>query len=432
MKKMIIGVIALVLVITLILIYFNNKDYKNDEIKNNQSDEVSNNNDNLTYDDEYIEVIPENSKPYLENLDNEVLKSKEEIEELNKEIFEKSESMFDLSITSISKDEILKLINNYKLPTLPKYNGSTPITSNDTKVILENRNLDKVETISNIKHGIIVERANLRSFPSSLHFYESKDLANFDMLQETELLVGSEVLIIHESLDSKWYFVITETYAGWVLKDNIALLNDNMRNFFFDNNNFIVVTSSSVTINNKVLDMSVKLPFLKTNEDGYVIALPSKKDDGYVEYSETTIKRSDAHIGYLDYTKRNVIIEAFKYEGVPYSWSGLDKNVDCSSYVSNIYRTFGIKFPRNTSSQNKSIGKITSLSNKSNQEKLKLLENTNPSLLYQSGHVLLYIGSLNNKHYVIHASGDKKNLKVMVSELENSSYLSNIYQINEI
>ena len=412
MKKLIIGILSILIVTLIIFLFLNNKPLQQE---NNQVEE--------TFSSEYIEVIPDNAKEYIDNMDNKILKTQDEINTLNEDIFKKSNSMYDLdSIKSMTKDEILKLINAYKLPTLPKYNGTTPVSSNDNEV-KDNENC----TIK----GIIVERSNLRSFPSDIHFYETNTLNNFDMLQETELLVGTNVLILHESLDKVWNFVISPTYAGWVKKDNIAILNDKNEDLF-NSKDFIIVTDSKVTINNKVLDMSVKLPYLETNQDGYLIALPKKDKDGYLDYDKVTISRDKAHIGYLEYTKRNVIIQAFKYENTPYSWSGLDNNVDCSSYVSNIYRTFGIYFPRNTSQQNKSIGTITNLEGKSNQDKLKLIENTEPSLLFQSGHVMLYLGKVNDKHYIIHASGDIKNLKVLVTILDNSTHLSKIYQVNEV
>ncbi len=423
MKKLLIASSSILAVIAILIILNNNSNNKKQT--NNDLEE--------TFSSEYIEVIPDNAKEYIENLDNKILKSYEEIKVLNKEILKKSESMYNLDeIKSIKKDEILKLINSYKLPTLPKYTGNGKVSENDTKEILNNLNLNNIKDLDEINHGLIVKRANLRSFPSDIHFYEKSTLDNFDMLQESELLVGSHVLILHESLDKKWNFVISPTYAGWVKKDNIGLLKKEDMNFFLNSKDFVVITDKSVTLKDKVLDMSVKLPYLGIKSDGYEIALPKKDKDDYVSYDKVTISRDKAHIGYLDYTKRNVIIQAFKYENTPYSWSGMDRNVDCSSYISNVYRTFGLEFPRNTSQQSKSIGTITSLKGKSNQEKLKLIENKEPTLLFQSGHVMLYLGTIENKHYIIHASGDIKNLKVLVSLLDESPYLDKIYQINEI
>ena len=385
------------------------------------------------FDDTYIEEIPENSKIYIENLDNEILKTSEEIESINKEIFEKSGTMFDLkNIKEVSKDKILSYINSYSLPSVPKYNDDKIVSKEDKENILANRNLEQVKTQTEIKRGIIVKRANLRSFPTNIHFYDLEGVENFDSIQETELLVNTEVIILNESKDKNWYFVLSPTYYGWVLKENIAPLSLDDRNYFIEPNDFIIVTNSSIKVNDLILDMSVKLPYLGTNKDGYLVSIPIKNKDGALEKETITLKRNEAHIGYLDYTKRNVIIESFKYEGVPYSWSGLNQNVDCSSYVANIYRTFGFNFPRNTKDQNKSVGNIIDLSNKTANQKLEILKGKAPALLYQQGHVMIYLGDINNKHYIIHASGELKNMKVLVSLLNDSSYLQKINRINTL
>ncbi len=403
-------------------------------IKNNENKTLENSFKESVFDESYIEKIPENAKIYLKNFPNdEILKTKDEIKVLNQEIYEKSGSMFNLkNINKITKDEINNYITNYKLPTLPKYNKDKIVTSEEKEFILNNRNLEEIKDIENPIHGVIVKRANLRSFPTDINFFDIEGVYNFDSIQETELVINTEVIILNESKDKKWYFVLTYNYAGWVLKENIALMSDDDRTFFIEPDDFVVITDASVEINNKILDMGSKLPFNKTKEDGYEVFIPVKGKDDYVEKEKITIPRDKGHIGYLDYTKRNVIIEAFKYENVPYSWGGLDKNVDCSSYVLNIYRTFGFNFPRNTKEQNKSIGTIISLSDKSKEEKLEIIKDKAPALLYQKGHVMLYLGNVDGKDYIIHASGEIKNMKVLVSELNNSSYLDKIYQINTL
>ncbi len=385
----------------------------------------------IFYPSSYIETIPENAKKFLPK-DNTILKNITEIQEINKDIAKRTTIINDLENTkSLSKTTILNYIKKYTIPTMPKYDGSKKVTTSQINSIINNRNLDKVESKNTLQRGIIVKRANLRGFPTSIHFFDRSGVYNFDRMQECELLVNTEVIILHESKDKKWYFVMTYAYVGWVLKDNVALFKDTSdRDFFLNNENFLVVTAKSITINNNILDMSVKLPFSKVVKDGYEAVLPIKGEDGYVEKSYITLKRNESHIGYLDYTKRNVIIQAFKYEGTPYSWASLDKNVDCSGFVSNVFRTLGFMFPRNTRYQNYSIGKITSLSGKSGNEKLKTITGLDTSLLYQNGHVMLYLGKLNNKHYIIHAAASPY-MKVVVTELNNNtSYLGNINKIN--
>ena len=158
--------------------------------------------------------------------------------------------------------------------------------------------------------------------------------------------------------------------------------------------------------------------------------MPIKDNSGYAERKEVTINNDDVSLGYLPYTKANVYKLANAYINTQYSWGGKNNGVDCSSFISNLYRTFGFIFPRNTSTQNSSVGNVTNLGSISDSEKLNIIDGTNPSLLYMNGHVMLYVGSINNKHYIIHASGSDG--KVVKSVLDNSPYLKKINKLVEI
>lgn len=352
----------------------------------------------------------------------EVILSYSEIQKYNEVIKSKADMVYDLNkINSLSSNEILNYINEYKLPTLPKYNGREELNKNNTQDVLDNRNINDIKDLNDIPRGIVIKRTNLRSFPTNISFYDNKNIKDFDRLQETELLVNTPVKMIHESKDKKWYFVISPFYAGWVLKEDIALTTLNDYEFFINPSKFIVITKPTVKIDNTILDMSVKLPLDNNN-----IILPIKDSNGYVSKKIITINSNDMSIGYLPYTKNNVYNLATSYLDTPYSWGGKDNGVDCSSFVGNIYRTFGFTFPRNTSSQNKSVGKVIDLTGKDEKQKLAIIEGTNPSLLYQDGHVMLYVGKKDNDFYIIHASGSGK---VMTSKLNGSSYIKKINRL---
>ena len=387
------------------------------EIKNQEKDinnkDVSNNNNNIVE----------------ENEDEKVILTLQEIQEYNKKIKERTNTLYDIdNIINLTKEEIIELITSYNLPKLPKYDGDIEYNSSNTGNILNNRNLNNINL--NMAKGIVVKRTNLRSFPTNISFYDKKNIKDFDRLQETELLVNTPILIIHQSLDNLWYFVISPTYFGWVMQSDIAYATDADYNDFIKTNSFGIITKPSLNVNNTILDMSVKLPLVKVNKDSLILMIPIKGNIGYVERKEITINIDDVSLGYLPYTKENVYKLANDYINTSYSWGGKDNGVDCSSFISNLYRTFGFIFPRNTSSQNSSVGSVTNLENKNDTEKLKIIDGTNPSLLYMNGHVMLYIGVNNNKHYIIHASGNDG--KVVKSILDNSTYLKKINKLVEI
>ena len=73
---------------------------------------------------------------------------------------------------------------------------------------------------------------------------------------------------------------------------------------------------------------------------------------------------------------------------------------------------------------------VLNLANLTNREKLNIIENHPYSLLYQVGHVMLYLGKINGEDYIIHASGSQ--MKVTMTSLNNSSYLKNINKMVEI
>ncbi len=377
------------------------------------------------YDSSYIEVIPDNAKDYIDAASGDLLLSSKDIKNYNEEIRKKSNSFYDIdSMNSLTREEILSYIEKYQLPELPKYDGELEITASIEKEILDNRNISAIISSDAISKGLIVRRTNLKSFPTDYHFFDERE-GVFDSLQETELSVNTPLRILHVSSDGKWNFVVTETYAGWVKEEDIVICSDDEWDYFINNSSFAVITTAVLDISDTILDMGVKLPFVKTTPEGYELILPARDERGKLTKKSIVVSRDKAHIGYLPYTVRNIYIEAFKYEGIPYSWGGMDYGVDCSSYVSNVLKTFGIILPRNTSSQKISAGKIIDLSNKNIPEKREVLKENFPSLLYQPGHVMIYLGRRDGHDYIIHASGSK--MKVTYEELtETSSYLKNI------
>lgn len=409
----------------------NTEEEKKDETTNdndNKIESTSNEKTTTSTDNKPSSTTSTKKESYVDALSTKTIMSLDEINSYNKKISSKTDALYNVKgISSITAIKITNYITSYKAPTLPKYNGNTKITSSELQKILDNRNLDGVKDQNTIQKGLIVQRSNLRSLPTNVHFYSSTSKKYLDNIQETELLVNTPVLVLHESSDGEWNFVLAPNYYGWVEKKNIALATTDDWNYFLRDSNFIVVTAAKVTVDGATLDMSVKLPYSSTSSSSYNIFLPKRDSNGKVTRKNVTISKDKANLGYLPYSQKNVYNQAIKYKGTAYQFGGYTGGVDCSSFVANVFRTFGFQFPRNTSDQNSSVGEIISLSSKSNSQKLSLIEKHPASLLYQSGHVMIYLGKENGKHYIIHANATTLNVAITV--LDGSKNLSNINKI---
>ena len=110
--------------------------------------------------------------------------------------------------------------------------------------------------------------------------------------------------------------------------------------------------------------------------------------------------------GFLPYTKRNVIAQAFKLLGGPYSWGGKEAGWDCSALTQDVFGIFGIKLPRNSSWQAQ-VGEEIAAFMRSTPTEYKLdtthLWQPAVTFLRLPGHIMLYLGEDDGKPYAIHA-----------------------------
>jgi hypothetical protein len=121
----------------------------------------------------------------------------------------------------------------------------------------------------------------------------------------------------------------------------------------------------------------------------------------------------DVHQGFLPYTQENVARQAFKMLHHPYGWGDISNGRDCSRFIMDLFRTFGIFMPRNSMEQAK-VG-IDLMKGKNIKEKEKILDQAIPlaTTLRLPGHIMLYLGKDKGKHYVIHSVwGIEKSTKV--------------------
>lgn len=276
------------------------------------------------------------------------------------------------------------------------------------------------------RYGLVVRRADLRTFPTHLRVFSSPGDRDIDRFQESALFPGTPVVVVHESRDSRWLFVVSRTYAAWIERDAVAFGEKIDVLSYANRVPYVVVTGATVrTVHSRAeprvsevqLDMGVRVPLLRQlPEDGLVhgqhpyfghaIELPMRNEDGSLSFAPALIPRSaDVSRDYLPLTRANLLRQAFKFLGERYGWGHSFNSRDCSGFVAEVYRSFGVLLPRNTSAQavSPALNRIQIDPAMPHEERVRLLRETQVGdLLYIPGHVMMVIGHEDGDTYVIH------------------------------
>lgn len=369
------------------------------------------------------EWIEKYNKRFGDEQANKVFMSDDEIKALNKKIQDECFSVFDMSYVpeKIPKNELCDMIEKYSLPygELRRKNGEQ-ITSDTKNNILKNRNLDNISENIVPKFAIITSRCNLTSFPTDIGFYDYGDIF-YNKIQETELVFGLPVIVLHESYDSRYIFVQSYFYRGWIPIDSAAYCDENDYKKFLSPQNFVTVIKAKVKTSDIMLDMGVKLPYTFENNESFFVEFPKRDNNGKLATAVVGISKNDAVFGNLTLTMKNYYNQCFEYLGTEYGWGGSDGGIDCSGFVCAVFRTFGIYLPRNTNDQFNLPSKSLSLSSSGLSDITnKLTELNSPAAIYRPGHVMLYLGIKDGVNYIIHAPrGGEKVKSEPLWDIEN-------------
>jgi hypothetical protein len=334
---------------------------------------------------------------------------------------------------------------NYYLP-----NGRLK-KQRDIQAVIDNMDSDSVPETIHLQCGLITTYTHQRILPTSAPLYSIKGEWDFDALQNSALDIGAPVVVAHYSLDKEWAFVYGLRSVGWVPVRHIALCTKEALLSFIQADDFVVLISgknelyhdAQQTIFFEYARMGVCLPLAHEKkspsntsvpgsdvpadnpgpvdfdssglsvppvddsmEDTYTVFIPARDKNGRLEKKEAYVAKEDCSVGYLPYTPANMIKQAFKLLNAPFGWGGMYGEQDCSRFICGIFATAGIILPRNSRDQSDSgillgeFEKTTSVEMKENILDYRAVGGM--TLLYQQGHVMLYLGMYNHKPYVIH------------------------------
>jgi hypothetical protein len=313
------------------------------------------------------------------------------------------------------------------LPDTPLYDDHGREIARDTLLAIRaNAALDAVTSESPVRFGLVTQRADLRTFPSAQRVFRSADDRDIDRFQESALFPGTPVAVLHESADRAWWFVLSPRYAAWIEAKHVAIGSRAQVFDYTRRKPFLVVTGPEVetaftperpVLSELKLDMGVRVPlFAAWPADqpvngqhpytAHVIELPQRGANGELEFVPALLPRhAQVASDYLPLTDAGVIRQGFKFLGERYGWGHSYGARDCSGFVSEVYRSFGIELPRNTRDQgvSEAFTRLPIDATTPHAQRLEVIRTLEVGdLIYIPGHVMMVLGRDAGLTYVIH------------------------------
>lgn len=266
-----------------------------------------------------------------------------------------------------------------------------------------NANTDEFATLW--QPGITIKNTLLRNIPSDSEIYANPASPGegypFDYAANSALSVAYPVLVSHFSVDKKWVFVQNDAVWGWIKSEDIKFLDENQIQIY-KNSNFLTILQDGVELKNQnnevILNTRIGgvLPFDFQNQTHFSGILPNNQRYFIDKFKATVFpaKMNDENI-------KNTINSLL---GQNYGWGGIDFLRDCSLLTKDFFATFGIWLPRNSKAQSNN-GEKLNISHLSNSEKLDFIKQNGvayKTLIYKNGHIMLYVGLIDEKVGILH------------------------------
>ncbi len=288
--------------------------------------------------------------------------------------------------------------------------------------------LNGVATGAVPRYGLVAHFASQRFLPTRKGVYEKKDDHDFDQLQNSALDVGTPVAVVHTSADGLWYYALTAISDGWVEAKDIALGDVHQVRAFAEDKNFAVVIrpKADIFMNKSMTDyydyvrMGMRLPLSGIEAGRAAVKVPVKNRDGTLAIKEAYMNAEDVNTGFLPFTARNIYKQALIMLNQPYGWGDMYGEQDCSRFLQMIFATVGITLPRDSKDQAQVSNRVVDFDKKSDDTaKIAAIARAPAAntLLAMKGHIMLYLGMVDGKPYVIHDTTVSAMDRVIISDL---------------
>lgn len=281
--------------------------------------------------------------------------------------------------------------------------------------VLQLMDLGSVPEKVSLRYGLAVHYTDQRILPTMNALYAQQGDVDFDELQNSGLDVGTPIVILHQSRDGQWLYGRTQLSTGWVQAQDVAIASlDDIRRYSA-REQFIVVTvpKADVFLDQELTQyadyvrMGSLLPLVRENGKTVVVRTPARNAEGALLEISGYLKAEQVSVGFLPYTARNMMEQAFKMLNSPYGWGGMYGEQDCSRFIQEVFSTVGIVMPRNSGQQAK-VGVLAATFSDRDDPDVKAGALQQQAVggittLYMKGHIMLYLGAVDGRSFAIHA-----------------------------
>ncbi|MDD2717092.1 MAG: SH3 domain-containing protein [Candidatus Wallbacteria bacterium] len=360
---------------------------------------------------------------------DQILATQAQLDRYNGDVLRKTAPCADIwNLKQIlSETDLREMIKKVSSPpSKAKFINGKPIKPAYFKKLERNLNLGGIKGINKVRYGLTVRRSVMRTYPTYDRTFTDASDQEFDRFIETAVYPAEPLVILHQSHDGKWFFARAYNYLAWIPVIDVAVgLKDEVMNYA-QKPHFLVVTGKKAFTNfnpelpqlsELQLEMGVRIPLAASaeiaddvygqgTEGNHVVSLPVRTAAGGLEFKQGLIPvTEDVCLGYLPYTRRNILTQAFKFLGQRYGWGGQYNTRDCSAFIMDIFRSMGVLLPRNSGEQGKLCPgvKHDMVEGLSLDERKKIFDALPAgSALYMSGHAMLFLGKFGDDYFMIH------------------------------
>lgn len=302
------------------------------------------------------------------------------------------------------------------------YLNNRPVPEVFYRSMSENIRRAQVSGRMPLRYGTAVNRTLIKSCPCSEFLADGPNDTEWDQPAVCGVQTGEPLALYFETGDGRFTYVKSRYCEGFVPSGDLAFCTgrEQWMEMLYPQLP-LVVTGERVwlepgadvpELSEKCLTMGTALPLCVDQTDmvanrmpwnNYVVRMPCRDAGGMLIEKKALIPMNrDVHVGYLPVTAELILYQAFKSLGNRYGWGGMLNSQDCSSFVQEVYRCFGLFLPRDTGWQAAMPSKKIRMESMPEEEKGRILGGLLPgTVLLFPGHEMLYLGKEKGRHYVL-------------------------------